>query len=132
MLAHLKIIPYHLPRRFCPTTTKSKYETNTATATNTWKNNPLSSANRQQHQIEIITQKNKKYIEKKSPLTCHGDSALCGVFCPPLLPALFDRGGTLLLGSSHIQRESIICHKSCFKPCDSHHLQINLPNLDVW
>ena len=36
-----KTIPYHLPRRFCPTTTKSKYERNTATATNIWKkNNP--------------------------------------------------------------------------------------------
>ena len=31
--------------------------------------------------------------------TCHGDSALCGVFWPPLRPALFDRGGALLLGS---------------------------------
>ena len=31
----------HLPRRFYPTTTKSKYERNTATATNIWKkNNP--------------------------------------------------------------------------------------------
>ena len=68
MLAHLKIIPYHLSRRFCPTTTKSKYETNTATATNTWKNNPLSSANKQQHQIKIITQTTTN-ISKNNPLS---------------------------------------------------------------
>ena len=69
----------HLPRRFYPTTTKSKYETNTGTATNIWKKTILhhmqrtfvwsilsafSQQQQQQRQIKDNYTKNNKYIEK--------------------------------------------------------------------